>query len=352
MIELQERDVRAVLELVGDTHHADDLDQFRATVLEAVPALVPTDYISYNELAYDGSTAVALIAPELPAWAHERWARYGPQNPLIVRHAATRDGRAYRFSDVTTTEELHRLELYTELYARLGVEHQIAFALPSPPELVIGVALSRGGSDYTERDRRVLDLARPHLIQAWRNAELRGRTRATVEAVRRGLDDAGQAMLLVEGHEIVLASAAARQMLEAATGTAAQEGTRVPAAIRTWLDGRPDVPLALDGRRPLVVRHLRGRAGEPDVLVLEPGTRTVGTAVLRGLGLTEREAEVLALIVRGRSSDDVAAELGISPRTVHKHVEHVFAKLGVGSRLEAVATVWAAAGVSGDGSGV
>ncbi len=55
--------------------------------------------------------------------------------------------------------------------------------------------------------------------------------------------------------------------------------------------------------------------------------------------LTPREADVLALLARGRSNKVIAAELGLGVRTVEGHVSSVLAKLGVASRTEAVAYV-------------
>jgi DNA-binding NarL/FixJ family response regulator len=52
--------------------------------------------------------------------------------------------------------------------------------------------------------------------------------------------------------------------------------------------------------------------------------------------LTYREREVLALIARGRSNQELAAELSISLDTVKSHVRHVFTKLGVRDRAQAV----------------
>ena len=57
---------------------------------------------------------------------------------------------------------------------------------------------------------------------------------------------------------------------------------------------------------------------------------------LRGLGLTRREAQTLLCIVQGKTSDEAAQALAASPRTIHKHVEHLFAKLRVSSRAAAV----------------
>ena len=54
-------------------------------------------------------------------------------------------------------------------------------------------------------------------------------------------------------------------------------------------------------------------------------------------GLTEREGEVLGLLVGGLAPAQIANELSISPKTVATHVEHIYAKLGVHTRAQAVA---------------
>jgi DNA-binding CsgD family transcriptional regulator len=52
---------------------------------------------------------------------------------------------------------------------------------------------------------------------------------------------------------------------------------------------------------------------------------------------TRREAEVLRLIAQGRTNPEIAAALSVSRHTVKRHVDNVFAKLGVSSRAEAAA---------------
>ena len=52
--------------------------------------------------------------------------------------------------------------------------------------------------------------------------------------------------------------------------------------------------------------------------------------------LTEREREVLLLISRGRSNQEISSDLSISPETVKSHVKHIFTKLGVRNRAQAV----------------
>jgi DNA-binding CsgD family transcriptional regulator len=55
------------------------------------------------------------------------------------------------------------------------------------------------------------------------------------------------------------------------------------------------------------------------------------------LGLTSREAQVLLWVSYGKSSIDISEVLEISPRTVQKHLEHVYTKLGVETRSAAAA---------------
>ena len=65
---------------------------------------------------------------------------------------------------------------------------------------------------------------------------------------------------------------------------------------------------------------------------------------LESLGLTPRQAEVVAWVTQGKSNGMIGTILGISPRTVQKHLERAFPKLGVESRTEAathaLAFVW------------
>src|SRR5918996_715181 len=75
-------------------------------------------------------------------------------------------------------------------------------------------------------------------------------------------------------------------------------------------------------------RRARGRrhaAGEP----VTPRRRTWPS------GLTDREVEVLRLITQGKSNSAVAAELVISPKTVGRHIENIYSKIGVSSRAAA-----------------
>ncbi|HMJ04348.1 MAG TPA: hypothetical protein VK506_15515 [Conexibacter sp.] len=84
-------------------------------------------------------------------------ARNGATHPLIQHYVRTRDGRAYKMSDLLTREQLHRTQTYEKIFSKLGLEHQIAFTLPSQPTVVIGLEAVRA-LGLTRRQAEVLRL--------------------------------------------------------------------------------------------------------------------------------------------------------------------------------------------------
>ena len=165
-----------LLELIGDTHDLTELDEFRVEVLAALRRAVPADWASLNDIALTESgpdaseAAIVIVDPVAPADLVGPFIRYAHQNPIVARYAQTPDARPIRFSDIVSADELHALELYTEVYRPMGVEYQIAFTLPSVPGRILGIALSRGDRDFSDDERDLLDRSHSFLIQAYRNA--------------------------------------------------------------------------------------------------------------------------------------------------------------------------------------
>ncbi|WP_445151712.1 response regulator transcription factor [Baekduia sp. Peel2402] len=344
---LSERDLRAVLDLVGEAHDVEDLDEFRAVLLPALNRLLPADFAAYNELV-DGGVPVATITdPVAPPSQLEAWARYAAQNPLYQRFMRTRDGRAYCFADVISRRDLERLDVYQEIFVPLGLRDQIAFTLPAPRFLTIGLAISRGGKEFGERERGMLDLARPHLVQAYRNAELRQRSASLIESLRTGLDDRQTAVVVLDADRRVAfateAGHATLARLDRRTFRRAGEEATLPRALQDWVE-RPEAGHALALGDGLVARVVRGGGrGAGDVLFFDEARQILSRSALVELGLSEREADVLQELARGGTTAEAATALGISERTVAKHSERIHRKLGVRSRSQAIATAAAAA---------
>jgi DNA-binding CsgD family transcriptional regulator len=147
-----------------------DLEELCVGLLRTLREVIPAEWCALNELPAELPHTVSITEPPAPPEMHAAFARYGPENPLVQNYMQTHDGRAMRFSDLLTRRELHRLDLYREVYRPLGVEYQIAFTLPSAAQRVLGIALSRAERDFTASERDLLNIARPYLIQAYRNA--------------------------------------------------------------------------------------------------------------------------------------------------------------------------------------
>ena len=143
-----------------------DSAEFYAAILPLLNELVRSDITSFNivDLAAQRSEVPIIDPPDAYFEAGEDLlGTYGHQNPLIT--AGRSD--AIKFSDFMTRRELHGLDIYHLIYAEISIEYQMAFQVPAPDGKVFGFALSRGHSDYSERDRAVLNAFRPFVENAY-----------------------------------------------------------------------------------------------------------------------------------------------------------------------------------------
>ena len=144
------------------------------------------------------------------AWAHRShhgtrsrlgraasaFATHISDHPLIAHHSATGDGRPFAISDFLNTQEFHATGIYQHFYRQLGAEDQIAFILPDP-RFVIGIALNRARGGDSERERQMLNELRPHLVQAYRNAEDFSRLRRSVAGMEALVEQGGEGLVLL-----------------------------------------------------------------------------------------------------------------------------------------------------------
>jgi DNA-binding CsgD family transcriptional regulator len=269
-------------------------------------------------------------------------------HPLIAHYQGARDGSARKISDFLTQRQFQRLGLYQEFFGRFdGGEYQMVIGLPAVPPLVVGISVNRDRVDFSERDRLVMNLLRPHLIQAHRNAEAITGLRSILTAAGEEVDCLGRAMIAASGDgRVRFATPRARRWLTVYFDDRPRSGDRLPEAICRWL-GDQKACLASTGdaprvRTPLVVRRegrrlvIRIASGFcHNVLLLEEELTVVPLDSFELLGLTRRESEVLVWVAQGKTNAEIAHILGSRRRTVSKHLERVFQKLGVETRTAA-----------------
>ena len=183
-----------------------------------------------------------------------------------------------------------------------------------------------GGADYVTkpiRPQEVLARIAAHLANA----------RATADA-QAAADAAGDAIVAVDADRRVRwATPLARRWLSSLL----EPDDRLPAVIRRWMGRTQDVSLSLNHQDLRLQFSRLGAASGGDERLLVQARHHVPEpdALERALKLTRREAEVLHWVALGKTNVEVGSVLQMSPRTVNKHLEHIFQKLSVETRTAA-----------------
>jgi DNA-binding NarL/FixJ family response regulator len=199
--------------------------------------------------------------------------------------------------------------------------------------------LEAGGVDYVTKPivvEEMLARIRVHLA----NARL-------TQSARAALDVSGRYLLAVNGvGKIMWATPQAQKLLSDALSAESDDDVVLPDPIPQWLDqarkgkagSKAAIMTALPGNEALRLQYM-GRLGSHEFLLRlakDSGTETPAEFSSE-LGLTTREGEVLSWLSKGKTNRDIAQILGLSPRTVDKHLEQIYSKLGVENRTAAAA---------------
>ena len=189
-------------------------------------------------------------------------------------------------------------------------------------------AFAAGGTDYVTkplRQNEVLARISAHL-----------HTARMMNQARSALDAFGNAAIAVnrQGRRVVWQTPLAREWMQRHFEFPETPGdSDTPAALIAWLEAGAAAPLKV-GRLSLTVAD--SADSEQWMIVLREEAEPVQAQSLSQIfKLTQREAEVLDWVIKGKTNRDIGEILGTSPRTVNKHLEHVFVKLGVETRTAA-----------------
>ncbi|GIQ74006.1 response regulator transcription factor [Bradyrhizobium sp. RD5-C2] len=198
--------------------------------------------------------------------------------------------------------------------------------------------LEAGGVDYVTKPiviEEMLARIRVHLANA-----------RMTQSARAALDVSGRYLLAVNSSGALLWATPQAQRLLSDTLADAADNFVLPEPMPQWLDqaqkGKAGAKTAavasFPGSEQLRLQFM-GKLG-PNEFLLRLAKDTSGDMPAEfssELGLTTREGEVLSWLSKGKTNRDIAQILGLSPRTVDKHLEQIYAKLGVENRTAAAA---------------
>ena len=197
-------------------------------------------------------------------------------------------------------------------------------------------AFAAGGADYVTKPIRPAEVlarigAHVHNARQMRQA-------------RTALDAFGQATVSVRASDgkLVWQTPLARSLL---SEYFASNGKEAPPRLLAWIDeaigakslGRPPNQLVCTSGSKRLLASFHDQTGDEEWLVVlrEEDDASAIDSLVAAFRLTLREAEVLYWVTLGKTSKDIGEILGSSPRTVNKHLEHIFEKLGVETRTAA-----------------
>jgi DNA-binding CsgD family transcriptional regulator len=166
------------------------------------------------------------------------------------------------------------------------------------------------------------------------------------QSARAALDVSGRYLLAVNSAGALLWATPQAQRLLSDTLADAADNFALPDPMPQWLEqaqkggtGKKTATVAsFPGNEQLRLQYM-GKLG-PNEFLLRLAKDTSGDMPAEfssELGLTTREGEVLSWLSKGKTNRDIAQILGLSPRTVDKHLEQIYAKLGVENRTAAAA---------------
>lgn len=333
------------------------LADFFRSVLEGIGRLVRCDLANCHQVRPRGLrilwTAVPRVAREIEALL-PRLQRWDHQHPLIHYFRTTQDRWAQRLSDVVEMAEWHRLELYQEFFQPLGLEHHVGLTFPAPPNHVTLVEFIRGERDFSLEERELLSLLRLHLVAKYRETSARLNAMHLLKQGKERLAVNVGRITVVEDARVASFSPGAEVLARKYFSFPLTTGAMLPPPLRSWIQasssatpystsaGSTDDPLVVEVAHGTVAAWIEGAdatGARQLILTAIDQVPLLASGVDLSSSLTRRETEILARVVEGMNTAAIAEQLCISRRTVEKHLERIYDKLGVQNRTEAV-RVW------------
>lgn len=295
-------------------------------------------------------------------------------HPVATNYLKTLDGQARAISDFLSESEFHHQEaLYKSFLEQFGIQDQMGIFVTLSHALKTSLAIdlfhrhqehisliiSRDRRNFTERDRLVLNIIRPHLKQAYDHIVAFHRFHNQLIEQRAATEQTALIALSPDGTVKWMTRQAGEILHRYFPPSNAQ--IALPDLVQRWANNQisafsqgievcsPISPLnfELSGQR-LRIRFSHSAESEAFYLLLEEVSETrLSIEAIQQLGLSKRESEVLFWVGNDKTVQEIAQQLGLSDRTVKKHLENIYEKFGVHTRTSALMYALKALGILG-----
>ncbi len=361
MSTVSHRNIRKCSKFLRELYTLRNWDNDTTHVIGSIPALIATDICSYNDMsghrrfaAYRAWPDDYPTIPDAPAILGS----YAHQHPIITHVERTKDLKTRKITDFLSQRQFRNTDLYNQFYRPLRLPYNMGASIAITHNSVLAIGLNRVKRDFTGEDVVLLDLLRPHLVQAYANAYCVSTIQDQMTTMRQTIEGLDRAVMGIssDGRVLWATPQATRYLFEYMVGER-HRPDRMPTSLRDWVKSQestfdhgsdlsaPLTPLVIrKNHRSLTIRYVR--KGSQRFVLLEQQGSDITPAALAHLGLSPRESEILSWVVQGKTNPEIGTILDISPRTVQKHLERVYGRLGVENRHAAMRMALEQAGIT------
>jgi DNA-binding CsgD family transcriptional regulator len=305
--------------LVADLLDACSLQDVWAVTLAGAHLAAGVDGVRVAELTMSPTVGYRVLAqssdgPDLSSPIM----RSPLDHPIITHYVQSRFTTWVSFADLLPGRQWLEHPLYRDVYRPAGVRAQISCALSDSGPVMVSLSMTRAGRDFSTRERARLGEYRRVVAAACHRVEAQAAQRQATRALEQSVTGSGLvAVLSPDDGRIAYVSPALTDWSHLHPGVLDQ----ILARVRNGVG-----PVSVPGGD--VTVHAAPVATSSGIVV------TVSESA--SYRLTAREQQVLAALTDGLTAHAIAHRLGTREATVRKHLEHVYAKLGVNDRLAAV----------------
>jgi DNA-binding CsgD family transcriptional regulator len=359
--ELPDCDLRAALRVLrGLAEQSVASASFVDAALEQLTSIVASDLttLSICDLERGSRRVVGRKAESLTVADRAAFDRHFRQHPLVRFHSTHPGGPTQRISDCMSVNTFRNSALHADYYRRIGINFVMALPLRIDSTNVISVVFNRGHADFNDHERAILDVIRYPLAATYRNLVVCEEAGIGLRCVTQLATGAGwqMARVTLSGRLLDASPGALRLLARFFPDFASGSQGNLPPLLLSWFARSRNWGLerpALHHGENFTLSRLGSRlvvhvVPDPDdpaggFLLMKAERLDLRADHLAQLPLTGRERDVLALVGAGKTNGEIAIVLAISARTVQKHLEHIFQKLGVETRTAAAVCALAAA---------
>lgn len=346
MRRLSDADTHALLNSIHILNSDISAQSLPERTLKSILTLIPNEMTAFDGFDDEGDYSGSLWYSPPGTVSQETIQVFGEvvqEHPYFAEVIRTPHESMFRVSDFVSLNAFHKTSVYNEFYKHFGGDSQITCAVRISDTSLITCSILRLKRDFTDREYALLKFLTPHLASAFRNdraiKKLGSEQRYLATAVNRGvavLDAEGAIAFINKIAEELLQTyfddfvpnhlpEALQQHIE--RDAANINGTEIYASPRPFRIKLQQSELRI---RSIFDSQMR----ELTLLFDERVERSASE--LTSIGLTQREAEILIWMSRGKTDREIALLCAISARTVQKHAERLYIKLGVETRTAAV----------------